>query len=319
MLAAPDEVKQMAKYNYCKDLRIYSLLNPPVVLPLLPFIQKTMKAFYLTDMPDKKLTKEKIKIPVRGGEIDALVYTSVEADKSDSACIIFYHGGGFVYNAAPHHFTLAKNLAKALKIKVIFPDYRLAPKHPFPAAVEDAFDTYLYICKSSKKLGIDKSRIALCGDSAGGNLSAVSCLIARDKGITPPCAQMLLYPFVDADRESESMLRFTDTPMCNSKAAVQYNRAYIPDEDYEPAEWFSAVDAKSHANLPEAYIETAEFDCLHDGGIKYYKKLTEAGVKAFLFETKGTMHGYDIATKSQTYADCMKKRIEFFEKVFNNR
>lgn len=309
----------MSKYKYCKDLKIYSFLNPPVVLPLLPLMQKLMRAFYLTDMPDKGLIKEKIRIPVKGGEIDALVYTSVKADKVNSPCIIFYHGGGFVYNAAPHHFTLAKNLAKALKIKVVFPDYRLAPKHPFPTAVEDAFAAYLYISESSESLGIDKSRIALCGDSAGGNLSAVSCLIARDRGVTPPCGQMLLYPFVDADNQSESMLRFTDTPMCNSKAAEQYNRAYIPDESYSPKEWFSAVDAENHANLPEAYIETAEFDCLHDGGVKYYKKLTEAGSKALLVETKGTMHGYDIATKSQTYADCMKKRIGFFEKIFNNR
>lgn len=309
----------MSKYNYCKDLRIYSFLNPPVVLPLLPFIQRIMKLFYLTDLPDKKLKKEKIKIPVKNGEINAIVYTSVDADKSDSPCIIFYHGGGFVYNAAPHHFTLAKNLAKALRIKVVFPDYRLAPKYPFPAAAEDAFATYFYISENSENLGIDKNRIALCGDSAGGNLSAVSCLIARDKGVTLPCAQMLLYPFVDADMQSESMLRFTDTPMCNSKAAFQYNRAYIPEGSSGPKEWFSAVDAESHANLPEAYIETAEFDCLHDGGVKYYRRLIESGNTALLFETKGTMHGYDIATKSQTYVDCMKKRIEFFVKIFNNR
>ncbi len=313
-------MSKQTKYNYCKELRLFSSLNPPVILPLLPFMQKTMKIFYLTDLPDKKLIKEKIKIPVKdNAEINAIVYTPTDTDKKDIPCIIFYHGGGFVYNAAPHHFTLAKNLAKALKAKVIFPDYRLAPKYPFPTAVEDAFYTYLHISENSERLGIDKSHIALCGDSAGGNLSAVTCLIARDNGIAPPCGQMLLYPFVDANRESESMLRFTDTPMCNTKAAVQYNRAYIKQTDYEPKEWFSAVDAPSHENLPEAYIETAEFDCLHDGGVKYYNKLIESGCKAFLLETKGTMHGYDIATKSQTYADCMKKRIEFLKRVFEKQ
>ena len=310
-------MSKRTKYNYCKDLRIYSYLNPPVVLPLLPFMQLTMKSFYLTDLPDKHLIKEKIKIPVKDiAYINAIVYTHVDADKTNAPCIIFYHGGGFVYNAAPHHFTLAKNLAKALKAKVIFPDYRLAPKYPFPAAVEDAFHTYLYISENSKRFGIDKKRIALCGDSAGGNLSAVTCLIARDKGISPPCGQVLLYPFVDSDPSTESMLRFTDTPMCNSKAAVQYNRAYITDNPGAPIEWLSPVDAENLQNLPDAYIETAEFDCLHDGGVKYYNKLIEAGNEAFLLETKGTMHGYDIATKSQTYADCMKKRIEFLKKVF---
>ncbi len=308
------------KYAYCKDLKAFAFLNPPVILPLLPVMQFFMKAFYFTDLPDKKLVKEKIKIPVKSGDaINALVYTPVDCKEKNAPCIIFYHGGGFVYNAAPHHFTLAKNLAKALKVKVIFPDYRLAPKYPFPVAAEDAFYSYLYISENSEKLGIDKKRIALCGDSAGGNLSAVACLIARDKSMTPPCGQALLYPFVDEDLKSESMLRFTDTPMCNTKAAVNYNRAYIPGGVYEPKEWFSAVDAKSHENLPYAYIETAEFDCLHDGGVKYYNKLVEGGNKALLIETKGTMHGYDIATKSRTYAECMKTRIEFFQKVFNNR
>lgn len=305
------------KYSYNKDLRLFAHLNPPVILPLLPVIQFFMKSFYYTDFCDSKLKKEKIYIPVKGGEkIKAFVYTPEGAQSGKAPCIVFYHGGGFVYNAAPHHFTLAKNLAKQLGAKVVFPDYRLAPKHPFPTAVEDAFDTYTYVRENSERLGIDKNRIALCGDSAGGNLSAVVCLMARDKKVEAPCAQMLLYPFVDEDAQSESMKRFTDTPMCNSKAAVQYNKAYIPGGTYEPKEWFSAVDAKDHSDLPEAYIETAEFDCLHDGGVKYYNKLKGAGTKAFLFETKGTMHGYDIATKSEIYALCMKKRVEFLKEIF---
>lgn len=304
------------KYEYEKDLKIYSLLKPPVILPMLPLMQFFMKAFYVTDLPDKMLKKDKIHIAVKDNDKIRVYIYKPEIIKN-KGCIIFYHGGGFVYNAAPHHFTLAKNLAKQLGVKVIFPDYRLAPKYPFPVAVEDAFDVYRYVVENSDKLGIDKKKIALCGDSAGGNLSAVVSLMARDEKITPPCAQVLLYPFVDADRESESMLRFTDTPMCNSKDAVSYNKAYIKDENYRPVEWFSVVDAKDLSDMPETYIETAEFDCLHDGGIKYYNRLTESGNKAYLFETKGTMHGYDIAVKSKTYALCMKKRTEFLERIFN--
>lgn len=307
------------KYNYNKDLRLFSFLNPPVVLPLLPLMQFLMKSFYyISDLPDKKISKSTIQIPLRNkASIKAVVYTPEKADKHNAPCIIFYHGGGFVYNAAPHHFTLAKNLAKALGAKVIFPDYRLAPKFPFPAAVEDAFDTYIYVKDNCQKLGIDKNRIALCGDSAGGNLSAVVCLMAKEYNIEQPCAQVLLYPFVDNDTQSESMKKFTDTPMCNSKAAVQYNKAYIPQGTNERKEWFSAVDAPDHSGLAEAYIETAEFDCLHDGGVKYHNKLIGAGTKSILFETKGTMHGYDIATKSETYAHCMKKRIEFLNSIFS--
>lgn len=308
------------KYAYNKDLKIFSFLNPPVILPALPIMQFFMKGFYYTDFPDKELKKEKIMIPLRdGSKIRAFVYTPVGARTGCSPCVIFYHGGGFVYNAAPHHFTLAKNLAKRLGARVIFPDYRLAPAHPFPTAVEDAFDTYLYVRNNSEELGIDKEKIALCGDSAGGNLSAVVCLMAKQRKTVQPCAQVLLYPFVDGDRESESMKRFTDTPMCNTKAAAKYNKAYIPSGADDRNEWFSAVEAHDHSGLAEAYIETAEFDCLHDGGVKYYNKLINSGTRAVLFETKGTMHGYDIATKSEIYALCMDKRVKFLKEIFERK
>lgn len=307
------------KYNYNRDLKLFSFLNPPVVLPLLPFMQFFMKAFYYTDFPDKELSSKDITVYTRdNGKIPARVYTPAGKENEKLPCIIFYHGGGFVYNAAPHHFTLAKNLAKAVGARVIFPDYRLAPKHPFPAAVNDAFDTYLFVRKNAFALGIDENKIVLCGDSAGGNLSAVTCLLAKENGIAQPAAQLLLYPFVDGDRETESMKEFTDTPMCNAKAAVQYNKSYIPDGTADKAYLFSAVDAPDHSGLAEAYIETAEFDCLHDGGVKYFEKLKKSGTEATLFETKGTMHGYDIATKSETYALCMKKRTEFLKKIFIN-
>lgn len=305
------------KYAYNEDLKLYSLLNPPVMLPLLPVMQLFMKGFYLTDLPDKSLTKEKIRIPVGdGANIRAIVYSPACSREKELPCIIFYHGGGFVYNAAPHHFTLAKNLAKATGARVILPDYRLAPKHPFPAAVNDAFDTYLYVRENSARLGVNVDKIVLCGDSAGGNLAAVACLIAKERTIPQPLAQMLLYPFVDSDATAPSMTEFTDTPMCNSKAAVKYNKAYIPEGTKNRPEWFSAVDAPDHSCLAEAYIETAEFDCLRDGGVKYYNRLTQAGTKAELFETKGTMHGYDIATKSEIYALCMKRRTDFLKRIF---
>lgn len=305
------------KYPYNKDLKLFSFLNPPVILPLLKYMQFFMKAFYYTDSPDRELAVKDITVPVSDGEnIGVRIYSPKGKEKEKLPCIIFYHGGGFVYNAAPHHFTLAKNLAKALGARVVFPNYRLAPSHPFPAAVKDAVDTYLFVRRNAFALGIDEDKIALCGDSAGGNLAAVTCLVAKEKALPLPAAQLLLYPFVDGDTESDSMREFTDTPMCNSKAAVNYNKAYIPQGTADKAYLFSAVDAPDLGSLPEAYIETAEFDCLHDGGVKYYERLVKAGTKATLFETKGTMHGYDIATKSETYALCMERRREFLKRIF---
>lgn len=308
------------KYDYNKELIPFTFLKPPVVLPALPVIQFFMKAFYPLSTKDKQLVCERLSVPVTSfKKIRALVYTPKELLDKETPAIIFYHGGGFVFNAAPHHFTLAKNLAKQLGVRVFFVDYRLAPGNIFPAAAQDSFYSYRYILENASRFKVDKNRIALCGDSAGGNLSAVVCIMARDAKLTPPCAQVLIYPFVDDDLSSDSMKEYTDTPMCNTKDVIKYRRAYVGKGECEPKKWFSAVDAENLCDLPDALIETAEFDCLHDGGVKYYEKLKEAGNKALLFETKGTMHGYDIATKSSNYAECMKNRTDFLRKAFEKR
>lgn len=308
------------KYNYNKDLRPFTLFKPPVILPLMPVIQLAMKSFYFINARGKRLICDKLYIPVGAGKkIKVLCYTPEEAADKTTPAIIFYHGGGFVFNAAPHHFSLAKKLAGQLGVRVFFVDYRLAPGHPFPTAAQDCFYSYRYILENAAKFNVDKNRIALCGDSAGGNLSAVVCIMARNSKLIPPCAQVLLYPFVDDDLTSESMRNFTDTPMCNTKDVIKYRKAYVGDGVCEPKEWFSAVDAESLSALPDALIETAEFDCLHDGGVKYYEKLLQAGNNALLFEAKGTMHGYDIATKSSIYAECMKNRTDFLRKAFEKQ
>lgn len=308
------------KYDYNKELMPFTFLKPPVILKAVPVMQLFMKAFYPLNMKDKELVCEKISVPVTSfKKIRVLVYTPKEFADKETPAIVFYHGGGFVFNAAPHHFTLAKNLAKQLGVRVFFVDYRLAPGNPFPAAVQDSFYSYRYILENASKFKLDKKRIALCGDSAGGNLSAVVCIMARDSKLVPPCAQVLLYPFVDDDLSSDSMLEFTDTPMCNTKDVLKYKKAYTGNRVCEPIERFSAVDAENLSDLPDAFIETAEFDCLRDGGVKYYERLKEAGNNALLFETKGTMHGYDIATKSNIYAECMKKRTDFLRMAFDKR
>ncbi len=305
------------KYTYKDDLKLFSYLNPPVVRAALPFMQVMMKSFYYLQKSSSDISIQKLMLTSPdGGKFRVLVYTPEGAKEKGSPLIVFYHGGGFVYNAAPHHFTMAKTLCRQLKVKVAFVDYRLAPKYPFPTAAEDAFCAYSYFVAYAEKYGIDKNKIAVCGDSAGGNLSAVVSLMARDKCFNVPCAQVLIYPFVDVDSNSESMIKFTDTPMCNSKATVGYGNAYVPGNVFEPVEYYSVVDAPSLSGLPAAYIETAEFDCLHDGGIKLYERLKKEGVSAELFETEGTMHGYDIATKSQTVSECTKRRVEFLKKAF---
>ncbi len=303
------------KYIFDPELKKYENTNPPIIPFMLPFIQKLMGMLYDREKSDSEVSVDQIKIPARDGHsIRTLIYTPINVMKN-GPCLVFFHGGGFTYQAAPHHFILARRLAKALNVKTLFVDYRMSPKYKFPTAPEDAYDAYTWLLENAHKLAIDKQRIALFGDSAGGNLSAILCLMARDRGVLLPCAQVLIYPWVDRNMECDSMKKFTDTPMCNSIAIRKYTALYSSSKDHEHMEYFSPVEAPSLVGLPPAYVETAEFDCLQDGGLLYAQLLKDAGVEVELHKTRATMHGYDIAVHSNLVKNLMDKRVAFLTKV----
>lgn len=303
------------KYNFDPELKKYENLNPPIITFMLPLMQKLMGVLYRLEKSDSEVNIEQIKIPVGDGQsIRALIYTPVNVIKN-SPCLVFFHGGGFVYQAAPHHFVLARKLAKALNVRTLFVDYRKSPKYKFPTAPEDAYDAYTWLLNNVDKLDVDKQRIALIGDSAGANLSAALCLMARDRGVQLPCTQVLIYPYVDRNMKAESMKEFIDTPMCNKRAVKKFQELYFPYKDHEHVEYFSQVEAPSLEGLPPAYVEIAEFDCLRDGGLLYVRLLKEAGVQVELHETRATMHGYDIAVDSNIVKNLMAKRVTFLKKV----
>jgi len=127
--------------------------------------------------------------------------------------------------------------------------------------------------------------------------------------------QMLPYPFLDARNESASCKRFTDTPMWNSSLSDRIAPMTKVDKTHPGYVWYSPVEAESFAELPPAYIETAEFDCLHDDGILYARLLNEANVAVTLNETTGTMHGFDIAVKAPTTLAAMAERIAFMKRL----
>ena len=204
-------------------------------------------------------------------------------------------------------------------VRVALPDYRLAPRHTFPAAHEDALTGYRWLWENAAALRIDPARIAAVGDSAGGNLAAALCLMAREQRLPMPCAQMLLYPVLDARMETESYRQFTDTPMCSSRDMEKYFAMYAPDTSAAPREWLSPVESASLQGLPGAYIETAEFDCLRDEGAQYAAHLAREGVPCEYHPIKNAMHGYDIAVNSEFLRPVMAYRIEFLRKVFTGR
>lgn len=230
-------------------------------------------------------------------------------------CLNYIHGGGFYFCAAPYHYTLAKQYAVGLGCVVVFPDYRLAPKHPYPAAAEDCFSVYQWILNHAKELEIDSDRVMIGGDSAGGNLAAAVTLMARDRGIKMPIYQMLVYPVTDRRMKSERSLRFRDTPVWNTAASEKMWKFYLPVLPKEHIEYASPLEAPSLKGLPPAYLEVAEFDSLRDEGLAYGKRLEEAGIQVTYYETKGTPHGFEFVFNAPITQAAIKHRMDVLRKV----
>ncbi len=235
------------RYPIHPDFKKWSNLNPPLNKAALPVMQKLMGLLVLRERSRAGLTVTKELIPTcGGGTVRSLLYSPAGISEN-APCLVYCHGGGFVLPAAPYHYSLARTYALRARCKVLFVDYRLAPKHPFPAAPEDCYAAYCWALANADKLSIDSSRVAVSGDSAGAQLAIVVCLMARDRGRAMPCGQMLMYPAAGSLPETESMKKYTDTPMCNSRDMEKYGRYYIRDESAGRREYSSPIHAESLA------------------------------------------------------------------------
>ena len=308
----------MATYKISKEFFPFSHFRPPIGEKFLKMAVPHMKPpKYI--YRDKELDVHRYEIKSYDGEKIECFIMSPKSLSGDAPCLIYIHGGGFVLAAAGYHYKNAMRYAKEVGCKVVFVNYRLAPKHPHPVFFEDCYAAMCWAYDNAAKLDIDTSRIGIGGDSAGSTLAVGVCMMARDRMHPIKFAfQMLPYPFLDARNSSESAKKFTDTPMWNSKLSERIAPMTRVDRNRPDYVWYSPVEAESFEALPPAYIETAEFDCLHDDGILYAEKLREAGIEVTLNETKGTMHGFDIVQKAETTKAAVKARIKFMKKVFAN-
>ncbi len=307
----------MSKYPIRKEFFPFSYFIPPISERFLALALKHMnvpKWIY----HDKEVDVCRFEIARKNDEKIEAFLMSCKSASEKSPCLIYFHGGGFVLPAADYHYRNAMLYAKEAGCRVLFVNYRLAPKYPYPVFFEDCYDAFCWAYDNAEMLKIDASLIGLGGDSAGGTLAAGVCMMARDrKHPVKFVFQMLAYPFLDARGNSESCQKYTDTPMWNSTLSKRITPMTKMSKETCDDIYYSPVEADSFAALPPAYIEVAEFDCLHDDGILYAEKLKEAQIDVILNETKGTMHGFDIAQKAPTTKSALDARIGFMKKRFN--
>lgn len=263
---------------------------------------------------DMRVTRETVK-SYDGGEFEILVFEPY-AIIEKSPCLVYIHGGGFIFGAGDYNYKIAKEYALGLGAKLIFVNYRLAPKHPHPTPAEDCYTGLRFAFENAEKYSIDKTKIGVAGESAGGCLSTAVCLMARDRGTDMPCFQLLIYPVTDITMDTDSNRRFTDTPVWNSELSKMMWPAYVPDRSRDDICYAAPMQAKHFGDLPPAYVETAEFDCLHDEAINYANAMKDAGVLVEINETRGTMHGFDSMLDAPTTRKVVATRIEFMKKHF---
>jgi len=206
--------------------------------------------------------------------------------------LFFVHGGGMMYGDLDSHDAACRFLAERADVRVLAVDYRLAPEHKFPAAVEDCWTAYQWVAENPDHLGADPERIAVGGDSAGGYLSAVVALKAAESGV--PCAlQLLIYPVTNMVEKSESRRTFGEgfflTREFTDLAEEMY---FVDDADRYHPEASIALTEKIPENLAPAYVATAGFDPLRDEGEAWARRLADAGVDVTLRRFPGLIHGF---------------------------
>ena len=297
------------KYDIDPEFKLLTFIHPPIDKVTIPWIQKIMRLQYHTERTDRYVRVKRVNISSEdGNNVRCLLY--MPRRKKTSACLLYCHGGGYTFPASPNQYKLARIYARKVGCYVLFPDYRLAPSYPFPAAPNDCFAAYKWLLRHKVR------KIAVCGESAGGTLAMAVTLRAIDENIRIPCAQMLIYPAAGNCGETGSIRLYRDTPMCNSKDMDKYGKWYVQDENAGKLAYRSPVEADSFDGIPSSYIETAEYDCLRDGAIIYAGKLSDNGIDVELHQTKGTLHGYDTLLNGSIVKDLIIRRIEFLKKSF---
>lgn len=298
----------MGKYKLAKKLNILKFFKSPmnrffilignVVLSILPTGMRS----------GRNLTIDKKQIQARdGAKITTYIISPKGKENENLPCMVYFHGGAFVYRGGFLHYSNARKYALGANIKVVYVEYRLALKYKYPIPQNDCIDAYNWVCENTDELFIDKSKIFVGGDSAGAAL-ALGVVMNFNHLKNLPVAQFLVYPVVDSEMRSESAKYFVDTPVWDSHRNEKMWKYFLGKE----SNYVSAIDFENKKIFPKTYIETTEFDPLHDEGVMFFELIEKDKI---LNETKRTVHGYDFVRSAEVTKESMQKRIDFLKNV----
>jgi acetyl esterase len=256
------------------------------------FRENMQALFTSSDRAD--VTKEDRSVPGPEGAPDVAVriYRPADAGTETLPCVFEIHGGGFIIGSIAMMEDWCQAISAELRAVVVSVEYRLAPENPFPAGLEDCYAALRWTAKNADSLQVDRRRIAVAGQSAGGGLAAATALLCRDRGGPSLCFQLLEIPELDDRLETPSMQQFDDTPMWNRPNAVASWQHYLgASHAGETSAYAAPSRCKDLGGLPPAYVSVMEFDPLRDEGVLYALALMQAGVATELHAFPGTFHG----------------------------
>ena len=258
-------------------------------------------------------------IPAAHGSIPARIYTPNKLRQTDglAPCLVFFHGGGWVIGDLDTHDVVCRKLADEGQLIVISIDYRRAPEHKFPAAVDDAIAATAWIAAHAKEFGIDPARLLVGGDSAGGNLATVVAIAARDGNGPAISGQVLIYPATDFTMAQPSHSE-PETSILLTQSVVRWFRDHYLNGTADVHDWrASPALARTLVGLPPAYVLTAGADPLRDEGDDYARRLEQAGVAVTYRTFPGQFHGFFTMGKLLQQANVAASEIGTWLRALN--
>lgn len=233
---------------------------------------------------DRTIPTEECDVPVR-------VYRPANADEV-APCVIYMHGGGYMLGDLDSSDSIAWGYAYHANAVVVSVDYRLTPEHPYPAAFNDCYGVLEWLASNATEVGIDPERIAVAGDSAGGNLSAALSLAARDRQGPRIVAQALIYGSFGLSQDSGSYLEYAEGLGLTLASTRKFRQLYLPDQEDTDDPYARPIRARDFSNLPPALVHSAEMDPIRDDGRHYAAQLALAGNWVTYREARGMVHGF---------------------------